>query len=180
MDIKMASQITGVSIVYATVCAAAGQRKHQSSASLAFLRGIHRWRSEFPAQRASNAQNVSIWWLHHNSISTVIMSYFYFAFVYTLLYCCRSILCRLAISYTSFESWRCLLVLLSKLACHIFIIIRVYLMWVIVSGLMRNCGISVALFLLQALVAIWYDFFNCMIQSKWNRIIHESTILIII
>ena len=39
----MASQITGVSIVYSTVCSGADQRKHQSSASLAFVRGIHRW-----------------------------------------------------------------------------------------------------------------------------------------
>ena len=38
----MASQITDVSIVYSTVCAGADQRKHQSSASLAFVRGIHR------------------------------------------------------------------------------------------------------------------------------------------
>ena len=35
----MASQITGVSIVYLTACSGADQRKHQSSASL----GIHRW-----------------------------------------------------------------------------------------------------------------------------------------
>ena len=32
------SQITGVSIVYSTVCSGADQRKHQSSASLAFER----------------------------------------------------------------------------------------------------------------------------------------------
>ena len=37
----MASQITGVSIVYSTVCSGADQRKHQSSASLALVRGIH-------------------------------------------------------------------------------------------------------------------------------------------
>ena len=36
----MASQITGVSIVYPTVCPGADQRKHQNSASLAFVRGI--------------------------------------------------------------------------------------------------------------------------------------------
>ena len=36
-------QITGVSIVYTTVCSGTNQRKHQSSASLAFVRGIHRW-----------------------------------------------------------------------------------------------------------------------------------------
>ena len=39
----MASQIFGVSIVYSTVCSGADQSRYQSSASLAFLRGIHRW-----------------------------------------------------------------------------------------------------------------------------------------
>ena len=39
----MASQITSLTIVYSTVCSGADQRKHQSSASLAFARGIHRW-----------------------------------------------------------------------------------------------------------------------------------------
>ena len=39
----MVSQIAGVSIVYSTVCSDADQRKHQSSASLASVRGIHRW-----------------------------------------------------------------------------------------------------------------------------------------
>ena len=39
----MASQITGVPIVCSTVCSVADQRKHHSSASLAFVRGILRW-----------------------------------------------------------------------------------------------------------------------------------------
>ena len=38
----MASQITCVSIVYFTVSSGADQRKHQGSASLAFVRGFHR------------------------------------------------------------------------------------------------------------------------------------------
>ena len=38
-----ASQITGLMIVYSMVYAGLDQRKHQSSASLAFVRGIHRW-----------------------------------------------------------------------------------------------------------------------------------------
>ena len=38
----IASQITSVSIAYLTVSTGADQRKHQSSASLAFVRGIHR------------------------------------------------------------------------------------------------------------------------------------------
>ena len=39
----MASQITSLTIVYWTVYSSANQRKHKSSASLAFVRGIHRW-----------------------------------------------------------------------------------------------------------------------------------------
>ena len=38
----MASQITSLTIVYSTVYSGADQRKYQSSASLAFVRGIHR------------------------------------------------------------------------------------------------------------------------------------------
>ena len=38
----MASQITSLTIVYSTVYSNADQRKHQRSASLAFVRGIHR------------------------------------------------------------------------------------------------------------------------------------------
>ena len=36
------SQITNLTIVYSTIYSGADQRKHQSSASLAFVRGIHR------------------------------------------------------------------------------------------------------------------------------------------
>ena len=39
---SMLSQITGVSVVDSAACSDADQRKHQSSASLAFVRGIHR------------------------------------------------------------------------------------------------------------------------------------------
>ena len=38
----VASQIISLTIVYSTVYSDADQRKHQSSASLAFVRGIHR------------------------------------------------------------------------------------------------------------------------------------------
>ena len=44
----MASQITGVSIVSSTVCSGADQRKHQSFASLTFVRGIYRWPMDSP------------------------------------------------------------------------------------------------------------------------------------
>ena len=39
----VASQITSLKIVYSTVLSGADQRKHQRTASLAFVRGIHRW-----------------------------------------------------------------------------------------------------------------------------------------
>ena len=61
----MASQITSGSVVYSNICSGADQRKRQSSASLAFARWIQRWPCEFPAQRAINAENISIWWHHH-------------------------------------------------------------------------------------------------------------------
>ena len=63
----IASQITILRIGYSTVYSDADQRKHQSFAPLAFVRGIPRVTGEFPAQRASNAENVSIWWRHHTN-----------------------------------------------------------------------------------------------------------------
>ena len=44
----MASQITSRTIVYSALYSGADQRKNQSSASLAFVRGIHRWPANFP------------------------------------------------------------------------------------------------------------------------------------
>ena len=48
-------QITSLTIVFSTIYSGEDERKHQSSASLAFVT------REFPAQMASNAENVSIW-----------------------------------------------------------------------------------------------------------------------
>ena len=39
----IASKITNLTMVYSTINSGAGQRKHQSSALLPFVRGIHRW-----------------------------------------------------------------------------------------------------------------------------------------
>ena len=44
----MASKITSVSIAYSTVYSVADKKTHQSSTSLAFVRGIHRWPVNFP------------------------------------------------------------------------------------------------------------------------------------
>ena len=54
----IASQITSLTIVYSKVYLGADQRKHQSSMSLTFVWGIHRWLT-------SNAANVSIWLCRH-------------------------------------------------------------------------------------------------------------------
>ena len=67
----MASRITSLTIVYPTIYSGAYQMKHQDLASLTFVRGIHQSPGEFPAQMASNAENVSIWWRHHVSSSRV-------------------------------------------------------------------------------------------------------------
>ena len=44
----MASQITSLTTVYSTVYSGADQRKHQSSASLAFVRAVHQWPMNSP------------------------------------------------------------------------------------------------------------------------------------
>ena len=44
----MAYQITNLTIVFSTIYSGADQSKHQSSASLAFMREIHRWPVDSP------------------------------------------------------------------------------------------------------------------------------------
>ena len=69
----MASQITGVSVVCSTVCSDANPRKHQISASLALVRGIHRWpvnsphkgpvtRKMFPSDNVIMGENLHETW----------------------------------------------------------------------------------------------------------------------
>ena len=62
----MAPQITNLTIVYLTIYSGADQWKHQSPASLAFEENSPET-GDLPAQRAGNAENVSIWWRHHVS-----------------------------------------------------------------------------------------------------------------
>ena len=65
----IASQITSVSIVYSTVCVQAEIKEN--------IKAPRHWplfrnspkTGEFPAQRASNAEKVSIWWRHHGEKS---------------------------------------------------------------------------------------------------------------
>ena len=61
----MASQITGVLIVCLNVCSVADKRRHQSSMSLAFVRGIHRWLVNSPHKGPVTWKMFPFWWRHH-------------------------------------------------------------------------------------------------------------------
>ena len=62
----VASQITSFTIVYSTIYSRRRSKKNQISASLAFLcAGNSPMTGEYPAQRASIAENVSIGWRLH-------------------------------------------------------------------------------------------------------------------
>ena len=63
----MTSQITGVSIVFSNVCSCTDHRKHQSSVT-GLCEGNSPVTGDFPSQRATNAENVSIWRRHHDYI----------------------------------------------------------------------------------------------------------------
>ena len=58
----MASQITSLTIVYSTVYSA---KKISKLRVTGLCEGNSPVTGEFPAQSASNAENVSIWWRHH-------------------------------------------------------------------------------------------------------------------
>ena len=61
----VASQMTDVSIVCSTVCSGAHQRKTSKLGVTGLCKGNPPVTGGFPTQRASNAENVSIWWRHH-------------------------------------------------------------------------------------------------------------------
>ena len=56
----IASQITSISIVYSTICWGADHKLRATG----LCEGNSPVTSEFPAQRASIAGNISIWWRH--------------------------------------------------------------------------------------------------------------------
>ena len=62
---SIASQMTSLTIVCSTVYSDADQRKHQKLRVIGLCAGNSPETGEFPAQMASNAENVSIWWRHH-------------------------------------------------------------------------------------------------------------------
>ena len=68
----IASQITSLTSVYSTVYSGADHRKHQSSASLAFVWGIHRGPVNSPhkwpvTRKMFPFDDVIMWWLNKQS-----------------------------------------------------------------------------------------------------------------
>ena len=63
----MASQITSITIGYSTVYSGADQRKTWKPRITGLCAGNSPVTDEFHAQMASNAENVFIWWRHHDN-----------------------------------------------------------------------------------------------------------------
>ena len=61
----MASQITSLTIVYSVVFSDADKKTSKLRVT-GLCEGNSPVTREFPALRASNAENVSIWWRHHD------------------------------------------------------------------------------------------------------------------
>ena len=60
-----AAQITSLTIVYSIVYSGKDQRKNQKLSVTGLCVGNSPETGDFPAQMASNVENVSIWWRHH-------------------------------------------------------------------------------------------------------------------
>ena len=102
----IASQVTSNAIVYSTVCSDADQRKHQSSVSLAFVRGIHRkpvnsphkWpvtREMFPFHDIIMQSNFSSKFMAHSNWSNYP---FYVPIIYIYIYTIKPIQCHMLVN----------------------------------------------------------------------------------
>ena len=61
----MKSQFTSITIVYSTFLSGRGSKKTSNVRVTGHCAGKSPGTGEFPAEMASNAENVSIWWRHH-------------------------------------------------------------------------------------------------------------------
>ena len=71
----IASQITSLTIVYSIIYSDAYQNKTSKLRATGLCAGNSPGTGEFPAQMASNAENVSIWWRHHVRIVFKMLHY---------------------------------------------------------------------------------------------------------
>ena len=65
----MASQITSLAIVYSTVYSRRKSKKTSKLCVTGLCAGNSPVTGQFPAQIATNTENVSIWWRHHVPVS---------------------------------------------------------------------------------------------------------------
>ena len=65
----IASQITSLTIIYSTVYSDADEKNPSKLRVTGLCAGNAPGTGEFPAQVASNAENVSIWWRHHGILA---------------------------------------------------------------------------------------------------------------
>ena len=74
----MASQITSLTIVYSTVYSGGDQRKNSKLPVTGLCAGNSPVTDEFPAQMASNTENISIWWRHHELCGLAVITTLYY------------------------------------------------------------------------------------------------------
>ena len=78
----MASQITSLTIAYSTVYSGAYQRKHQGSASLAFVRGIHRWPVNSPHKGPVTRKMFPF-----DDVIIILKNWYWYVMLYTRYHC---------------------------------------------------------------------------------------------
>ena len=75
----MSSQITSLTIGYSTVYSRRRSKKTSKLRITGLCEGNSPVTGEFPAQRASKEENISIWWRHHVKVSGISLNRIHFA-----------------------------------------------------------------------------------------------------
>ena len=84
----MASQITGVTIAYSTVCSGVDQRKHQSSTSLPFVRVIHRRHVNSSHKGPVTQEMFPVqWWRQHEYVENIFVYFIRRFHPYSIVFC---------------------------------------------------------------------------------------------
>ena len=71
----MVSQITSIAIVYSTVYSRRRSKKTSELRFTGLCEGNSTVTGEFSAQKAINAENVSIWWRHQMDIFSALLAF---------------------------------------------------------------------------------------------------------
>ena len=74
----MAPQITSLTIFHSIVYSRRRSKKTSKLRVIGLCEGNSPVTGEFPAQRASNAEIVSIWWRHHDNCEYIMYTYIFY------------------------------------------------------------------------------------------------------